>query len=388
MSDLTRREVLGAGAAAAVAAALPRVSHAVAPTGGAAPAGGWQYASASEVAAAIRAKRISSLEVTELALDRIGRLNPTINAVVTVTAEEALRRAREADAALARGDVWGPLHGVPGTIKDTFETAGVRTTAGAPPLKDHVPARDAVAVARLKAAGMVLLGKTNVPIFAGDWQSYNDLFGTSNNPWDLARTPGGSTGGGAAALAAGIGYLTLGSDIGGSIRVPAHFCGVGGHKPTIDVVPLRGHIPPMPGVVTGPTPLPVAGPLARSAADLRLALGVLGGPLPEDAIAYRWQLPPARKRSIREYRIGYVLDHPLGPATGDVRTRLQAAVDALRGAGARLEEGFPKEVDVADQYRTYLDILWTGMLAGAPKEELDRIRALEPSPDYLPPARM
>ena len=198
-------------------------------------------------------------------LDRIEKLNPWINAIVTLTADAAMQRAKEADAALAKGEVWGPLHGVPCTIKDTFETVGVRTTAGAPFLKDYVPKQDAVAVARMRAAGMVLLGKTNTPLMAMDWQSYNDLFPTTNNPWDPGRTPGGSTGGGAAATAAGLGYLTPGSDIGGSIRIPAHFCGLFGHKPTYDVVPLRGHIPPLPGAMSALADLAVAGPLARSA---------------------------------------------------------------------------------------------------------------------------
>jgi amidase len=384
MSEFTRREVLGAGAAVVVVSAVPRAAAgAFLESSAGTPAQGWQYASASEVAAAIRAGKVSSLELTKLALDRIERLNPKLNAVVTVTAEEALRRAKEADAALAKGEVWGPLHGVPGTVKDTFETAGVRTTAGATFLKDYVPKQDAVAVARLRAAGMVLLGKTNVPLMAGDWQSYNEIFGTTNNPWDLTRTPGGSTGGGAAALAAGLGYLTIGSDIGGSIRVPAHFCGVFGHKPTLNVVPLRGHIPPMPGTGDAALLLPVNGPLTRSTADLLLALRVLGGPLPEDAIAYGWKLPPARKKAIREYRIGYVLDHPLCPVTQDVKGRLQAAVESLRKAGARMEEGFPDGVNVLEQYRTYLQLLWGVDLAPSSKEEADRIRAASPPSDDI-----
>ena len=355
---LNRRELILGGTVAAAVASTRRVVRGFQPKGEA-PARGWQYASAAEAAQAIRARQVSSVQLTRLMLDRIEKLNPRINGVVTVTAEEALRRAAQADAALAAGTVWGPLHGLPCTIKDVFETEGVRTASGAPFLKDYVPKQDAAAVARLRAAGAVMLGKTNTPFMAGDVQTYSDVFPTANNPWDEGRTPGGSTGGGAAATAAGLGFLTLGSDIGGSIRIPAHFCGLFGHKPTFGVVPLRGHIPPPPGATLVPADLAVAGPLARSAADLALALGVLGGPDTPDAIAYRWTLPPARKKSIREYRIGYVLEHPLCPVTRDVKRQLQAGVEALRAAGASVEEGFPAEIDPAAQYKAYLILLWT-----------------------------
>jgi amidase len=207
----------------------------------------FNFVSAVEAARAIRRGEVSSVELTTRVLERIKQCNPQINAIVTLTENEALARARAADEALKRGEWWGSFHGVPCTIKDTFETAGVRTTAGAPFLANHIPTRDAIVVARLCGAGAVILGKTNMPLMAGDWQSYNDIFGTTNNPWDVARTPGGSSGGCAAALAAGLTYLSVGSDLGGSIRVPAHFCGVYGHKPTLNVVPLRGHIPPPPG---------------------------------------------------------------------------------------------------------------------------------------------
>lgn len=386
---LTRREFVLAAAGTAGMATRPSACPRLEP--GAyygkaetrAPARGWQYASAADAARAIRAREISSVELTKLVLDRIEKFNPKINALVTVTAEEALRRAAEADAALAAGKILGPLHGVPCTIKDVFETAGVRTTSGAPFLKDYVPKQDAVAVARMRAAGMVMLGKTNMPPMAGDMQSYNDLFPTANNPWDLSRTPGGSTGGGAAALAAGLGFLTLGSDIGGSIRIPASFCGVFGHKPTYGVVPIRGHIPPPPGTSVAPPDLGVAGPLARSASDLALALSVLGGPEPPDAIAYKWGLPPARKKSIREYRIRYVLEHPLCPVDAGVTGQLQAGVEALRKAGARMEEGFPDYIDVAGQYKTYLHLLWSVVPPASLGEAGARIMSSIPPPEDL-----
>ena len=348
---LTRRSFLGGGLASVGATLLP--AHA-----SRAAVADLDFASALEVARAIRRGDVSSVELTTRILDRIARHNPRLNAIVTLASDAALARARAADEARARGDWWGPFHGVPCTVKDTFEVAGVRTTAGSPTLKDYVPPRDAVVAARLRRAGAVVLGKTNVPPWAADWQSYNDVFGASNNPWALARTPGGSTGGGAAALAAGLTYLEPGSDIGGSIRVPAHFCGVYGHKPTRGVVPMRGHIPPPPGTPPGPPPLlPVAGPLARSAADLRAALEVLGGPDEEDAPAYRWSLPPARGTRLADYRIGFVLDDPACRVSSDVGDVHARAIEALRRGGVKLEEGWPKGVVPAQQYDTYLYLL-------------------------------
>jgi amidase len=188
--------------------------------------------------------------------------------------------------------------------------------------------------------GAVILGKTNVPTFAADWQTNNPVFGRTNNPWDLTRTPGGSTGGGAAALAAGLTYLEPGSDLAGSIRIPAHFCGIYGHKPTLDIVPQRGHIPPPPPIpATPPAALPVVGPLARSPGDLRAALEVLAGPDDDEARAWRWFLPPVRAARLSDYRIGYVLDDPRCPVSSEQGDLLVGAIQALRKAGATLEEG-------------------------------------------------
>jgi amidase len=340
------------------------------------------FASALDAARAIRSGQVSSVELTTRILDRIAQHNPKLNAIVRLTPDAALARAKAADEALARGEWWGPFHGVPCTVKDTFEVAGVTTTAGAPALKDHVPARDAAVVERLRRAGAVLLGKTNVPIFASDWQSYNAVYGQTNNPWDVTRTPGGSTGGGAAALAAGLSYLEPGSDLGGSIRIPAHFCGVYGHKPTLDVVPMRGHIPPPPGIpATPPSTLPVAGPLARSAADLRAAMEVLGGPDGDEARAYRWSLPPARGARLGDYRIGYVLDDPICPVTPEVGDALAAAVEALRKAGATLEEGWPPRVNAREQYDAYLALLFARFVPPPPDYQLDALRKLAANQD-------
>lgn len=333
------------------------------------------FTSALEAARAIRRGEASSVELTTRVLERIKQYNPQINAIVTLTEPEAFARARAADEALKRGEWWGPFHGVPCTVKDTFETAGVRTTAGAPSLAKHIPARDAVVVARLRAAGAVILGKTNMPLMAGDWQSYNDVFGTTNNPWDVARTPGGSSGGCAAALAAGLTYLSIGGDIAGSIRVPASFCGVYGHKPTLNVVPGRGHIPPPPGSPRDPFPsLPVVGPLARSANDLKVALEVLGGPDTAEAVAYRWSLPPARGSRLFDYRVGFVLDDPACPVSPEVGEVLAAAVEALRKAGAQVEEGWPQGVVPAEQYDTYLYLLNSVFAFALREDQIEEVR--------------
>jgi amidase len=352
---LTGASLLGSGAASGAVADL-------------------DFASAIAAAGAIRRGEVSSVELTTRVLDRIARHNSKLNAIVTLTADEALARAKAADEARARGQWWGPFHGVPCTVKDTLEVAGVRTTAGSPQYSNHRPARDAVIVERLRAAGAVFLGKTNVPPLAADWQSTNAIFGTTNNPWDVKRTPGGSTGGGAAALAAGLSFLEPGSDIGGSIRVPAHFCGVYGHKPTIGVIPQRGHIPPPPGVQGPPPVLPVVGPLARSAGDLLTAMEVMGGPDEDEARAYRWTMPPARRTRLTDYRIGFVLDDPACPVSSDVREVLARVVDGLRKAGVTLEEGWPADVKPAEQYEAYLTLLYSVYAVGANDQQLEALR--------------
>ena len=335
------------------------------------------FASALDAARAIRTGQVSSVELTSRMLARIAQYNPKLNTLVTLTPDAALARARAADEARARGEWWGPFHGVPATIKDTFETAGVRTTAGATMFTNHVPARDAAVVERLRRAGVVILGKTNVPEMAGDWQSFNAIFGVSRNPWDPERTPGGSSGGEAAALAAGLTYVSIGSDIGGSIRIPAGFCGVYGHKPTLGVVPLRGHVPPPPGgPPSPPSSLAVAGPLARSAADLKGSLEVLGGPDGDDARAYRWSLPPARGARLADYHIGYVLDDPACPVSAEMKPALEQAIGALRKAGAKLEEGWPSGISPAVQYETYLDLLWATFAFLMRDDQVEAMRAL------------
>ncbi len=354
----SRRTFLQSGASLAVTAFLPF-------SGQAQPAS-WQaaaqadlselaFASAREAARAVRQRTVSSLELTDFMLGRIEKYNSTINAIVASRFERARQRAREADEAMGRGEIWGPLHGVPITVKESYDVAGLPSTWGNPQFAENIPELDATVVTRLHRAGAVLLGKTNVPFMLADWQAFNDLYGVTRNPWDLERSPGGSTGGGAAALAAGLTYLSMGGDLGGSIRVPAHFCGVFGHKPSRGLVPAKGHQLPLPPVVL--PDLDVLGPLARTAADLKLALEIVGGPDEQNAVAYHWKLPSARGARLADYRIGYVLDHPQVPVASDMKAVLGQFIETLRRAGARLEEGWPEGADPVKIRDAYLYLL-------------------------------
>jgi len=342
---------------------------------------------AAELVEAIRIRKLSSRELVDHYLARIEKINPALNAVVTLDIEAARQRADAADRALARGESWGPLHGLPITVKDVFETAGLRTTAGAPMFSDYVPTTDAIAVARLKAAGAVLIGKTNTPIFAGDGQTYNAIFGTTNNPWDLARSPGGSSGGSAAAIAAGLSALELGSDIGGSIRSPAHCCGVYGLKPTYGIVPLRGHVPPMPGTLAD-IDIAMVGPLARHADDLDLALSVLAGPLEESRIAWRLDLPAPRRKALREYRVAAWLDDARFPVDDAVRSRLEAAVEALRRAGVNVDDRARPAISFAKVDIIYNRLVLPLLAGGLPPETFSAMAKLADSApaDSIDPA--
>jgi amidase len=306
------------------------------------------------LAEAIRRREVSSRGLLDHYLDRVERLNPPLNAVVTVDPDGARRAADAADAALMRDEASGPLHGVPMTIKDTYETSGMRTTCGLAAW-DGVPERDADAVRRLRDAGAVIFGKTNTPTLAGDWQTYNPIFGTTNNPWDPARTTGGSSGGSAAALAAGMTALELGSDIAGSIRVPSNWCGVCGHKSSWGIVPQRGHLPPKPGTLAG-TDLDVMGPMARDVEDLELALGILAGEAGHQAKGWRLQLPAARAKSLSELRLAVWLDDPAYPVEAEVHNVLESAVSAVRQAGAGIVD-VPPPVALPDVVGLHLELI-------------------------------
>jgi len=345
------------------------------------------FRSATELAAAIRGKEISSTELVECYLDRIEALNPGLGAVVAVAAERACSEAGEADRRLARGEQVGPLHGLPVTVKDCLETAGMRTTCGAAELAGYVPDHDAEAVGRLRRAGAIIAGKTNLPAWASDCQSYNELFGTTSNPWDASRTPGGSSGGAAAAVAAGLCALELGSDLGGSLRIPAAWCGIYALKPSYGIIPVHGHIPPPPGTLAE-MDIGVLGPLARSAADLDLCLTVLAGPDPVEAAGWRLELPASPARDLRAWRVALWPDEPGWPLDRAVAERLKAATDALAAAGMRLEERRPVNLDQS------LDVaqrLIQGQVAGfLPEPDFAALTArsarLDPQ-DQSPPAR-
>jgi amidase len=328
------------------------------------------YATAIELAEKIQMGDVSSREVLDSLLERVEKLDKPINSVVTIDAERARAEADAADAALARGELRGPLHGVPMTIKDSFQTAGLRTTSGAPELADFVPQEDAWPVARLRAAGAIIFGKTNLPIYAGDLQSYNEIFGTTNNPYDTSRTPGGSSGGSAAALACGFTPLELGSDIGGSIRLPAHMSGVVGHKPSYGIVPAHGQIPGPPGTLTQ-ADLAVAGPMARSVEDLELGLELLAGPNRWDHPAWRLELPPPRHQTFAEYRVAAWLDDPYCRVESEVYTLLAAAVGALADAGVRIDTDARPDFTLERVADTFLALLQAALSGGVPRDRIE-----------------
>lgn len=338
------------------------------------------YWSATELAARIAKGEVSSREALGVFLERVSRLDGPINAVVTTDVERAFAEAGRADEATAKGWGNGPLHGVPITIKDSWSTKGMRTTSGAPELADHVPTEDAWPVARLRAAGAIVYGKTNLPLYAGDLQTYNDVFGTTNNPYDTSRTPGGSSGGSAAALACGFTPLEVGSDIGGSIRLPAHMSGVMGHKPSYGIVPAHGQIPGPPGTLTL-ADLAVGGPMARTVGDLELALGLLTGPNRWDSPAWRLELPPPPHADLAGYRIAAWLDDERCPVEPEVRALLETAVTTLAGAGARVDAEARPAFTLAKVADTFFALLNAALAGGYRPEQLDHFAAsTDPSP--------
>jgi len=366
MTGGTRRDLLIGTAASAIAAAGAQAGATAFPTSE------WDYASASELVAALRARKVGALELADRAIARIEALDPQINAVVVRDFERARRAARSADSALARGE-GGALIGVPVTIKESFDVEGLPTTWGDPKFRTFRPKADALAVERLRAAGAVVLGKTNVPLWLADWQSYNAIYGVTSNPWNPARTPGGSSGGCAAALAAGFGALSLGSDIGGSLRIPAHYCGVYAHRPTFGLVPRRGHQPPGAPVLPYELDLATVGPVARSAADLGLALDVVAGPDPLDSgAAYRLALPPARHEKLSDYRVLILDAHPLAPTAASVRAVMAALRERLTRANVRCAGASPALPDLADSARLFVRLLSSWYGAGLPERAYER----------------
>lgn len=337
------------------------------------------FDSATQLARRIRDKAISSRELTDYFIARIEKFDADLNAVVVRDFDTARAAADAADAALANGESLGPLHGLPMTIKESYNIAGLPTTWGIPEFKDNIATEDSDTVARYKAAGAHFLGKTNVPLKLADFQSYNEIYGTTNNPWDLERIPGGSSGGSAAALAAGMTGLESGSDIGGSIRNPAHFCGVYGHKPTWGVVPPQGHA--LPGALA-PSDIAVVGPLARSASDLALCMDLVAGADHLNAAGWQLNLPRPTKQSLADYRIAIWADDERAPVSHEIADRVQTMGDRLAALGATVSDTARPGFDIDKGFTNYIFMLNAVMAAGLPDEAFEatqqEVAALDP----------
>lgn len=345
------------------------------------------FSRAHELAEAIGRRDVSAAEVLEAHLDHIKRHNLRLNAVVTLDEETARQQAKEADQALADGQRWGPLHGVPVTIKDALETAGLRTTAGFPPLADYLPTTDATVVARLRAAGAVVVGKTNLPTMALGAHCDNPVFGRTDNPWDPSRVPGGSSGGPAAAVAAGLSALDVGSDLAGSLRLPAHYCGVCALKPTEHRVPKSGHVPEPPGVPRGVRHMATLGPVARSVDDLALALGLLAGPDGRE-----WEVPPVPVEPVSPpaldgLHLAWTDDFAGLPVTADTRQALRRLAGDLEARGCRIEQASPDGFDLTEIWETWGELAMAEIGATMPDAEKQQFLADFASDPDDPPAR-
>ena len=378
----TRRSFITAVGAAAATTALRPAKAAAAPD-----QAGPAYRPAGELVQALADRQVSSRELVDSAIARIEALDPKINAVVVRDFDRARAAADAADAALGRGERQ-PLLGLPMTVKEQFNIAGLPTTWGFPKFKDWRPDADALVVQRLKAAGAVVLGKTNVPINLGDWQSYNEIYATTNNPWDLTRTPGGSSGGAAAALAAGLVPLEFGSDIGGSLRAPAHYCGVFSHKPSLDLVPQRGAGPPQTPAIPVRGDLAVIGPMARSAADLALELSVVAGSDEwMEGIGYKLALPPPRHDKLADFHVLVIDEHPLCPTAASISTALDGLADRLGRTGCTILRDSPNLPELALTSRVYRQLLSAVFSADLSPEARERVeaaaRALSPEEQSL-----
>ncbi len=326
---------------------------------------------ATETAAAIASGTVSATDAVEASLSRIDELDGELNAVCVRLDDQAREAASAADAKKAAGEPLGPLHGVPMTIKEGIDIAGTPSTWGFADRANHSADHDATVVSRLKAAGAICVGKTNVPVALADWQSNNPVYGRTRNPWDTDRTPGGSSGGSAVSLAAGYVSVEVGSDIGGSLRDPAHFCGVTAHKPTYGIVPLTGH-----ALDTNlrPVDLSVVGPMARSAADLPMLLDLMAGPDGSEATGYRLELPPPRRGSLFGLRVAVVTEESVCAVSPDVQASIRAAADAAAEQGAHVET-VTLPVDTAYSHDVYIRLLRSAIPAGHSAADAEKIRA-------------
>ena len=312
------------------------------------------FASAYQLASDIRRKKFSSLELLDAYLQRVERFNPALNAIVVTDIDRARQQARAADRQTMRGERLGPLHGVPMTIKESFDVQGLPSTWGRMELRDHVPADDADVVKRYKSAGAIVFGKTNVPAMLADWQTFNPVYGTTNNPWNTALVPGGSSGGSAAALAAGLTGLETGSDIGASIRDPSHYCGVYGHKPTFGLCSVQGHALPH---FQSPDDLAVVGPMARSARDLELALRVIAGG--DDVVSRGWRvnLKKPHHTQLKDFKVAVLKTADTAEVDMAVQHRIQAVADFLTRSGAKVSDTARPDIDLHDAHQTFILLL-------------------------------
>ena len=343
------------------------------------------FRSAKQLASLIRRKKLGCLELLDNYLDRIERYNSKLNAIIFMDVEAARKRAKAADRALKRGEVWGPLHGVPMTIKESYDVVGMPTTWGVSQFKNNYPKKNAIAVDRFLNAGAVLFGKTNVPLFLADWQSFNDIYGTTNNPWDITRVPGGSSGGSGAALAAGLTGLEAGSDIGSSIRNPAHYCGVFGHKPTYGIVTPRGQS--LPGVVAT-TDISAVGPLTRSADDLALAMEVMAGPDDIDGLGWQLKLPKPKKKKLSEFKVAVIYTDSEAEVDEEVQMCIRNVTKFLRKNKVKVKENARPDIDSGEAYRNYIQLLRAATVKQlTPKEfqkNLETLGTLDPKDNSYP----
>ena len=330
------------------------------------------FESGLALAQRIRNGETSCVDALEFYLERARRIDEKLNAIVEYREEEARAEARELDAALVRGEIRGPLHGVPMTVKESYDIAGMRTTRGNTIWKDQVASEDALAVTRLKAAGVVIFGKTNVPLNLADFQSYNDIYGTTNNPWDEGRTAGGSSGGSAVSMAAGLAAVETGSDIGGSIRNPAHYNGVFGHKPTWGLLPPRGHAAP--GVLAQ-SDLTVIGPITRSAADLEVLTMAMAGPDEIHAAGYQLALQPCPAASLGDLRVAVMISDDAAPVDSATRARVELVAETIRTAGGTVDTTARPDFDLAKAHDTYQTLLWSVMASRNPGDAYAELQA-------------
>ncbi len=312
------------------------------------------FRTAKQLAAAVAKKKIGCLELLDLYLKRVEAYNPELNAIIATDIEGARKRAKAADKAVKSGKKLGPLHGVPMTIKESFDVEGFPTTWGDPAFRDSMAKTNSLLAQRMTNAGVTLFGKTNIPLMLADWQSYNEVYGSTNNPWDLSRTPGGSSGGSGAALAAGLTGIEAGSDIGASIRNPAHYCGVYGHKPTWGVVSPKGHA--LAGSVAYGD-IGVVGPLARGAEDLEIAMDVMAGPDAIDSRGWTLTLPRAKKKKLRDFKVAVMLTDPNAEVDNSVQEQLHKLATFLGKQKAKVSLTARPKIDTYELNDVYIRLL-------------------------------